>query len=116
MHQEQRTKVAKALMKREEVKEAMNILIDTHIDKLGMDKISIIYSFMIKAAYPVTEDQLRKICKAMKRSIIVNHSENKTEYLTMLAITLKLSAKFQFDKLSHNLVQEYYKENGQAYS
>ena len=73
-HKPQRMKIIKSIRNRPEVEEAISKLIHKHIDTLHFDKIGSILSFISKSAYPLPDEDFRKMFKAVKRSLVVQLS------------------------------------------
>jgi hypothetical protein len=78
-------------------------LIDTKIDGdlIPFDKVGALFSFIVKASYPIEEQDLKKLLRSFKRLMIAKNNEISIEaedsekqvrdLLTTIAIFLKCS-------------------------
>jgi hypothetical protein len=114
----QREKISGMLRSRPEVQTAMRALLDTHLNSLPLDKVGAIFSFIVKAAYPLPDEDLKKIIMSVKRNIVMQTTDVDTaskgaldekgarlvlkknrEALTVQAIFLKCGQKLLYDKV-----------------
>ena len=75
---------------RAEIRNAVNILIE-RLDILAFDKVTILFSFISKSNYPISDLDLKKFSKAFKMGIIKNEHK---DAITICAIFLKAMSKF----------------------
>jgi len=54
----------------------MDILIEKHIDRISIDKVGAVFGFVVKAAYPISDESLRRLLLSFKRHLITNLSSN----------------------------------------
>lgn len=113
---EKRQKISDQLRSRPEVQTAMYQLLNEHVKTMSLDRIVSCFSFMCKSAYPVSDEDLKRLFKAFKRNIVKMFSELPIEnpdtkqmkhiqdVLTCMAIFIKQCHKLSFDKAILNYI------------
>jgi hypothetical protein len=52
----------------------MDNLIEKHMDNISIDKVGALFGFVVKAAYPMSEESLRRLLLSFKKHLITNLS------------------------------------------
>lgn len=60
---------------REDIREAVEYLLNIKLNDLTLDKVGSLFSFLVKAAYPLTDEDLKKLLKAVKLKVLMQTSE-----------------------------------------
>lgn len=90
VHSQTRKTVSEVMKSRAEIRTAVNILLEK-MDALAFDKITILFSFITKSNYPISDTDLKKFSKAFKMGILKNEHK---DAITICAIFLKSMSKF----------------------
>jgi hypothetical protein len=59
-----------ALRRRPEIQIAMSALLNDHLNKLKLDKLGSIFSFLVKSQYPISQEDMKALAKAFKRNLV----------------------------------------------
>lgn len=94
---------------KQEIIDAIDILFAKHVDDIDLDKLQQLYTFLVKSAFPVSDDDLRKLFRVLKKQILSCRSQQNFDKLfSSIAISMKLSYKFLFDNLAMASAQRKY--------
>ena len=74
VYMEQRYKTSQSLRRRPEVLVALRAIFDDHINKIRIDKLGSIFSFLVKSQFPVSQEDIKNLSKAFKRNLVINTS------------------------------------------